>query len=226
MFTAANMNDKFELYDVLGIIIPGTLLLALTSVAFPSLTARAGTVRFPDAFAVIILLALAVFVGLLVQSISSLIEPVLNWSWGGQPSDKALKNGLGVRYLPADTATRIRHKLAAKVGSQATDRSLFLYAMQQAETSGNTRVAKFNGLYAYHRGIFTLILVGILLLLAAMQWGAISQWSTGDKVGTVVASAALLLLVWHRTKQRGFYYVREVLSTAERIIDSHQTAGR
>jgi hypothetical protein len=183
-------------------------------------------VRFPEAFTVIILLALAIFVGLLVQSISSLIEPILNWSWGGQPSDKALKDGLGTRYLPADTATRIRHKLAAKVGSQASDRSLFLYAMQQAETSGNSRVTKFNGLYAYHRAVFTLILVGIVLLLAAMRWGAIAEWSAREKIQTLAASAALLVLVWHRTKQRGFYYVREVLSTAERIIDSQQTIAR
>jgi hypothetical protein len=219
------MSDKFELYDVLSVIVPGTLLLALTIVAFPSLTARAASVRFPDAFAVIILLALAVFVGSLVQSIASLIEPILNWSWGGRPSAIALKNGLGTRYLPADTAMRIRRKLATKLGSQATDRSLFLYAMQQAETSGNSRVAKFNALYAYHRAIFTLILVGTVLLVVSMRWGAISQWSTGEKIGTLLASVTVLLLVWHRTKQRGFYYVREVLSTAERIIDRSQTPG-
>jgi hypothetical protein len=214
------MSDKFEFYDVLGILIPGTLLLAFLSVGFPDLAVRFAAVKFPDAFGVICLVALAVFMGHFVQAISSLIEPVLEWTWGGRASEQALREGLGTRYLPADAAKRIKQKLATCVGSAESDRSLFLYAMQKAETSGNSRVAKFNGLYAYHRAMFTLILVGILLLLAAMRWGAVRQWSTPEKIETLIAAVVLLLITWRRAKQRAFYYVREVLSTAERLIDN------
>ncbi len=194
------MTDKFEFYDILSILIPGTLLLALMSIGFPALAIRFTAVKFPEAFGVICLVALAVFMGQVVQAISSLIEPLLEWTWGGRASEKALRKGLGTRYLPADTAKRIKQKLAGCVGSAESDRSLFLYAMQRAETSGNSRVAKFNGLYAYHRAMFTLLLIGIVVVL--------------------------LLIIWRRAKQRGFFYVREVLSTTEQLIDSQQKVAK
>jgi hypothetical protein len=220
------MSEKFEFYDVLSILIPGTLLLALMSIGFPALVVRFAAVKFPEAFAVLCLTALAVFMGHLVQAISSLIEPVLEWTWGGRASEKALNEGLGTRYLPADAAKRIKQKLAERVGSGATDRSLFLYAMQNAETSGNNRVAKFNGLYAYHRAMFTLVWIGILLFGAATYWGGIKLWPTQEKIETLIGGGALLLIMWWRAKQRACYYVREVLSTAERLIDSQQDGAR
>jgi hypothetical protein len=220
------MTDKFEFYDILSVLIPGTLLLALMSVGFPALAVRFAAVKFPEAFGVICLVALAVFMGYVVQAISSLIEPLLEWTWGGRASEKALRDGLGTRYLPADTAKRIKQKLAACVGSAESHRSLFLYAVQRAETSGNSRVAKFNGLYAYHRAMFTLLFIGLVVLAAAMRWGGLSQWPTQEKIETLVGGVVLLLIIWRRAKQRGFYYVREVLLTAEHLIDSQQNVAQ
>jgi len=131
-----------------------------------------------------------------------------------------LKWGLGTRYFPADTANRIRAKLAKCVGDTVSDRSLFLYAMQRAETSGNTRVAKFNGLYAYHRAMLALLLISLCVILASMWWGTLKHWFCQDKVGLVAVDMLLLAVFWVRAKQRGFYYVREVLSTTERLLDA------
>lgn len=214
------MNDKFELYDVLAVLIPGAIVLGVVSVAFPETAAKFASAGFPSAFAVICLIAVATFLGHLIQAITSFIEPFIYWTWGGRPSERALRAGLGTRYLPADTGRRIRAKLSKVVGEATNDRSLFLYAMQKAETSGNSRVAKFNGLYAYHRAMLTLVLVALVVLLASMRWGIAKSWSTGEKVQTVVAGLLLVIIFWYRAKQRGFYYVREVLSTAERLIDS------
>ena len=128
------MSDKFEFYDLLGILVPGSILLALIALSFPEITSAFANVGFPDAFAVICLTAAAVFAGQLVQAISSLLEPVLNWTWGGRSSERALRGELPSRYFPNDTAERIRAKLIRAVGSGASERSLFLYAMQIAET--------------------------------------------------------------------------------------------
>jgi hypothetical protein len=166
------------------------------------------------------LTAVAAFLGQLVQAISSLLEPVFNWTWGGRPSERALKRGLGTRYFPADTANRIRAKLAKCVDDAVSDRSLFLYAMQRAETSGNMRVAKFNGLYAYHRAMLALLLISLCVILASMWWGTLKHWFWQDKVGLVAVDLLLLAIFWVRAKQRGFYYVREVLSTTERLLDA------
>jgi hypothetical protein len=214
------MNDKFELYDILAVLIPGAIVMGILSVTFPEAVTRFTPMRFPNAFAVIWLVAVATFMGHLIQAITSLIEPLIYWTWGGRPSDRALHSGLGMRYLPVDTGKRIRAKLIAALGKTTSDRSLFLFAMQKAETSGNTRVAKFNGLYAYHRAMLTLVLVALAVILASMRWGRAQQWTIGEKTEVVIAGVLLLLIFWFRAKQRGFYYVREVLSTAERLIDT------
>ena len=220
------MSDKFDLYDVLSILIPGSVLLALLDISFPGMAARFSATGFPEAFSVICLIGVAVFLGHLIQAIASFIEPLFEWTWGGRASERALRDGLGSRYLPADTAHRIKRKLTSVIGSGASERSLFLYAMQKAETSGNIRVSKFNGLYGYHRAILTLVLVAISILLAAMKWGTVNQWPLRDKIEILLFAAGLLFVVWLRAKQRGFYYVREVLTTAERLIDADQRPGK
>src|SRR5438874_7524089 len=114
------MNDKFELYDILAVLIPGAIVLGLVSVTFPETVARFAPVGFPPAFAVICLIAVATFLGHLIQAITSLLEPFIYWSWGGRPSERALHAGLGTRYFPADTGRRIRAKLSRVVGDAAS----------------------------------------------------------------------------------------------------------
>ncbi len=55
--------------------------------------------------------------------------------------------------------------------------------------------------------------------IAAMEWGAFAPWSREAKALLLVGNGILLLMLWHRAKQRSFYYVREVLLTAERVLD-------
>jgi hypothetical protein len=220
------MTEKFEFYDVLGILVPGLILLALIAVSFPEVTSGFAGAGFPAAFAVICLTAVAAFLGQIVQAISSFLEPVFNWTWGGRPSERALKEGLGTRYFPPDSANRIRAKLGKAVGDKASDRSMFLYAMQKAETSGNSRVAKFNGLYAYHRAMLALVLISLGVILGSMCFGTVKHWFWRDKIGIVALDLLLLVIFWLRAKQRGFYYVREVLSTAERLLDAGVASTR
>jgi hypothetical protein len=118
------MLDKFEVYDLLGVLVPGVLVVAATPLAFPWVAMHASTVRFPDAFTVAVLTALAVFAGQLVQSLGSLAEPLLNKTWGGRPSDVALSLGLGSSFFPLDSAMRIRSKLVAGTTPAATDAEL------------------------------------------------------------------------------------------------------
>jgi hypothetical protein len=220
------MVEKFELYDVLGILVPGTLLVALTLIFFPALSTSAINVKFPDGFTVICLVALSVFAGNLVQAISSLIEPIVDRTWGGRKSEQGLLQGLGDRYLPTDTASRIRGKLASILGSNVKDRSLFLFAMQKAETSENSRVARFNALYAYHRAILCLTLISVGLLGLSMACGVAAYWPAYERAIALGIWVLLLLITWNRTRQRAIYYVREVLLTAERVIDSQPSSSK
>lgn len=213
------MLDKLDYYDVLSILVPGALGSYWLAICFPQTTAAVENVRLPESIDVIAYIALSVFIGHLIQTLSSFVEPFLERTWSGRPSDRALQNGLGDRYLPADAARRIREKLALTVGQGASDRSLFLWAMRRAQTSPFSRVQLFNSLYAYHQALLILVGIGIALWLTSIPWGAANAWSGSVRIIVAVVLLALLTLVWGRTKQRALYYVREVLLVTEQMID-------
>lgn len=203
---------------MLSSLIPGTLLLCWIPLCFPAILSLQAP-KYPEAFGVIVLTALAVFVGQLIQALASLIEPLLQWTWGGCASEKALTTGLPTRYLPQDSAARIRQKLESAVGEGTSAQSLFHYAIQLSDAAGIGRAPRFNSLYAYHRGLFTLMLIVLLTFLASTGWGMARNWPLGSTIPVIVGMLLILWLVWHRTKQRDCYYVREVLFTAERVLD-------
>jgi ABC-type multidrug transport system fused ATPase/permease subunit len=212
------MIEKFEFYDVLGILVPGILAICFSIACFPALTHLTSGLGFPDSFALLALLALAIFLGNVIQAVSSLLEPLLYATWGGRPSERALVHGLGERYLPRDAAKRIRGKLITKFGENASNRSLFLSALNLSE-GASPRVGKFNGLFAYHRALLTLELIFLLTFLTSMWWGAAATLSQSTNWTLVAVAFALVLLTWHRTRQRAYYYVREVLFSAERVLE-------
>ncbi len=207
------MTDKLDIYDLLGVVVPGTLTVLLAMVLFPALPARVAAMKLPDGFVVVGWVALSVFAGHVVQAVASLAEPILHWSWGGSPAERALSKGLGKRYLPTDAAGRLRGKLVAAVGADASDTSLFHFAMQRTEGSG--RGARFNYLYAYHRTLCILSVIATIILPVVAHRS--SSWTVVLQVA--VFAVLVSVLMWHRAKQRSFYYVREVLLTAERLLD-------
>ncbi len=216
------MQSKFDIYDILGILIPGTLLVCLISQLFPAVVSHCGAVKYPDGFAVIALLALSIFVGHVIQAVASILEPLLHISWGGRPSDRALSKGLGDRYLPGNTASRIRERLESVLGKSAGTRSLYLYAVQRAEGVG--RVGKFNSLYAYHRAVLTALILSLVMLSTAYCWGCAADWPRLAKGLVFVGVLLIIVILWYRSKQRAFYYVREVLLTVEHILEGKQSA--
>lgn len=213
-----HLNEKFEFYDILGIIVPGIMLMCFGVLCFPE-TAKILTIsNYPEAFTLVALTAVALFLGNILQALVSLAEPLLDLSWGGRLSEQALKKGLGERYFPADSAKRISSKLTAAIGDNPSLRSRFLFAMQLAETSDNPRVGRFNALYAYNRALLLLVVVSFVLTLASLRWGALLAWDLRSKIIAICTATLLTILLWNRTKQRGIYYVREVLYTAERLL--------
>lgn len=214
------MTGKLQLYDIFSALVPGTLLLCALAAGFPVPAAALSVQHLPGAFAVLALTVLAVFTGHLVQALMSIVEPLLHRTWGGQPSDTALTAGLGYRYLPQDTSDRIREKLQRTVGTTASARSLFLYAMNIAEADAKSRTTAFNGSYAYHRGLLMLSLLMVPLTIGSARTGALAAGPAGSTWVIVGITITLSVLLWHRCRQRAFYYVREVLLTAERHLDS------
>lgn len=88
------LADKFEFYDILGILVPGVLLAYVFLVCFPGAAALVPP-KMSDALNTIAFSAMAIFVGQLVQAVASMLEGPLYKTWGGRPSERALRSGLG-----------------------------------------------------------------------------------------------------------------------------------
>jgi hypothetical protein len=209
------MIDKLSLYDFLAALVPGVLLVTAAAVLFPEI-GPAVAAGLPGEFAFVALLAGSLVAGLLIQTLGSAVEPVVFWVFRGRPSDRALRGTLGERYLPQDAAARIAGVLRTRLGPTASDRSVFLSAMVSAESAEDSRARTFNAQYGYHRSIFTLSLSLIPLLAWSRFDGQAAKWSH-ERLWVSVAALVLLtsIFAW-RTWQRGAYWVREVLLTAER----------
>jgi hypothetical protein len=212
------MTDKFEMYDVLSVLIPGTLLVGLIPLCFPAVV-HVTEAKFPSAFAVLLLTGLAVFLGFIVQALSSFIEPLLEYSWGGRPSRRIFSEGLGLRYLGIDEANRVKQKLVLAAGPGQSDTAIFRYASQLSDAASVGRCTRFNGLYAYHRSLLTATMVSILLFSTSIEWGAAVGLSMGRVCLLLIGACLLTVLLWHRTKQRSLYFAAEILLTSERVLD-------
>jgi len=219
------MIDKLSLYDVFSALVPGTLLVAGVAILFPGV-ASAFSSALPNEFIVVALLGASLVAGLIAQTLGSLLEPVIFRVFGGRPSDRALAGTLGARYLPADAAHRIKKKLRVRFGSEATDQSLFLGAMAEAQASETSRAATFNAQYGYLRSIVVLLMLFVVLLALSRCLGIAHEWRrSGFWTGIVGAAAMAALFSW-RTWQRGAYYAREVLLSAERLMKDPAAAGK
>lgn len=219
------MTEKLDYYDILGAVVPGVLLVSWVAICFPGVSQVTLSSGLSSAFGLAAGIALAIFTGQLVQAIGSIIEPALNWSWGGRPSEKALEEGLG-RYLSKDTGHRIRDKLRPKVENDASSQSLFLYAMQLTDAANIGRAARFNALYAYHRSQVVLVLLGFVMAATSSAFGRFTSWHWWQTASLVLGVLLMLVLAWYRAKQRAMYYVREVLLTAEKIMDERKVDTR
>jgi len=212
------MHEKLNIYDITGVLVPGTLVVAAIPLGFPVIIDAVAEPKFPDVFLLIVLTALSIFMGHLIQAFASIIEPFLYKTWGGRPSEKALDHGLGDRYFPASSGARIRAKLADVAEPNASTRSLFLIAMQRAESSDSPRVSTFNALFAYHRALVVMSFFSLVIFVASFHDGVAARLSWKQNTAICVLLIGLLVLFWHRAKQRGVYYVREVLLCAEQNL--------
>ena len=157
------MVEKLDFYDVVGMLVPGALLVFVVAILFPSISLYVAATGLPDSFVAAGLLALAFFAGQLLQAIGSECEGLLYSMWGGNPREMAFEGKLPKRYLAEDAASRITERLRREYGQDETDGSLFLRAVGLANGRTGARHERFNALYAYHRGCVALMAVSMLL---------------------------------------------------------------
>lgn len=208
------ITEKFELYDVLGTIIPGLVAVGLIYAGALWTGNKVEIPEMPEALQVFILLAVATVLGQVVQTLGSLLEWLYFWTWRGRPSDRALKGRS--KRLSAAQAAQLRERLKnhfLKGGDhELSDHEIFLCALSICTHKSLGRVARFNSLYAYHRGLTTLLFastVATLVIIASVEPNPPAAWRV------VGVETGVTLLFWYRTNQRGTYFADEVLRMAD-----------
>ena len=218
------MTEKLPYYDILGVVVPGTVSMGGLLVLLHWAGIQLPLPVLPSSIAFFLVIVVALFVGNLVQSIASFLEPLYFWTWGGNPSDELLNGRTSFRGISAGDGRRIAGLLRSR--AQDSDREeeheqpsaarLFFYANALVNRKKLGRAAAFNALYAYHRALLTM---SMLLFLSDLGL-CIHQWVTRGEpprellIGLGIL-AAVVVLSWFRAKQRGYYFVREVLQMAE-----------
>lgn len=208
------ITDKFELYDVLGIVVPGLVAVGMIFGALSWTGHKIEIPAMPEALQVLVSSATAIVLGQMVQAIGSLLEPFYFWTWGGRPSDQALKGQS--KRLSAAQAELLKKRLAnyilAGASHDLTDQEIFLSAMSVCNHKSLGRVERFNSLYAYHRALTTLLLLSTIGTLGIIYVADPNPRAAWRVVGLEVL---VTLLFWFRTRQRGRYFADEVLRMAD-----------
>jgi hypothetical protein len=184
---------NFKAYDILSSLIPGFLLLLILLTAL-----KIGY----DKDLIIAYTAIAFLLGYLINTVSSWMEDVYFFTWGGKPSNNLL-SGKGTWKVKFYHSEQARNLLKSETTNpEPTNDELFSIAMRNVTGLKDSRIDDFNALYAFSRSLLTTVLLGAVILLIQNYY----DW----RYYAVLIPA--LLVIWLRSKQRGYYYAREVLN--------------
>lgn len=184
---------NLNLYNILSHIIPGFLLFLVGGYA---LGIDLNTVPPLPATAI------AYIIGFFTSTIGAWAEGALFWTWGGKPSNNLLR-GKACGRIAFTEWKRGKILLAKEFGKQrATENDLFGVAMRISNKL--ERAEDMNAQYAFARS----------LMMAVIGSATFALYSNPCDTSIWFVSVAATILVWYRTKERGYYYAREVLSGA------------
>ncbi len=238
------MDQKFTYYDLVAHLVPGTIILSLIALSakllgFSFAASFSNTAKFGAA------IALAYIIGHALQGISSQFESFYEKMWGGKPSVQLLSSE--TKYFIEKHRLKLLEKLQAyfESGSASSDedyQQLFSHAAALVNKEGIGRVNLFNASYALHRvmlttGVIAMFAVALLLLLSINAWAILlSKPTINMLLYTLVFTVAGVVVEFFRTKQRGYYFAKEVLDMAflhisevdlkkERVMDLSDNAN-
>lgn len=186
------MNMNFKIYDILSSLIPGFLFLIILLDALK--------LNY-DKDWIIVYTAEAFVLGYLINTIGSWLEDFYFFTWGGKPSNQLL-DGKGIWKVKFYSNQGVKEKLISESSENPTNDELFCIAMRHVHSSKDTRVDDFNSLYVFSRSLLTTTVLSILILLPTYY----------NDFRFYLIFIPLLIIFWIRSKQRGYYYAKEVLN--------------
>ncbi|WP_205755895.1 hypothetical protein [Lacibacter luteus] len=183
----------FKAYDIFSSLVPGFIML-LGLLYFLNIPY--------DKDFVIGYTALAFLLGYVLNTIGSWLEHFYFFTWGGKPSSQLL-SGKKVWKIRVYNHVQIHQHLSQKTtNANATNDELFSIAMRNVNGQKDSRIEDFNAIYAFSRTLLTTVIIGSILIMTKNY----SDW----KYYAVLIP--IILTLWLRCKQRGYYYAKEVLN--------------
>lgn len=199
------MSSKFDAYEIIGVITPGSVFLFGLALLFPNLK----SLFFDQGFSVGdlgLFLVLSFVAGHLIQAAGNLVEGAIWKPFGGMPTDWLIKNPQ--RLLHDAQVERLRQAVKSdfdcdlKQLSPAQWASIVreIYAAVQARGE-TTRIDSFNRTYGLMRGVAATL--GVLAVIAlVVTWPA---WKP------TVLTALAALIAGYRMVRFGKRYGRELI---------------
>ncbi|WP_440997540.1 hypothetical protein [Arhodomonas sp. SL1] len=205
------MSSKFDAYEIIGVIAPGSVFIFGVTLLFPDFK----SVFFEQGFSVGdlgLFVVLSFVAGHLVQAAGNLVEIVIWKPLGGMPTDWLVHNP---RRLLHDTQVqRLRQAVKNDFDCELQDlssaqlapivREMYVVAQARGDTS---RIDSFNRTYGLMRGV-----TGAFGALAIMA--LVANWPAW-RLGAFAALAALI--GGYRMVRFGKHYGRELIVTYLRL---------
>lgn len=183
---------NFKAYDILSSLIPGFLILLVLQEFLYEPFNKDWIVPYT---------AIAFLLGNVMNTISSWMEDIYFFTWGGKPSS-CLLEGKSIWKVKFYHHVKAKTELLTDCGdSRAKSDKLFSIAMRVANCTKDNRVEDFNAQYAFSRVLLTTTLLSTIFLLYQHH----NEWKY------YAISLPIVWILWLRCKQRGYYYAKEVL---------------
>lgn len=208
-------SSSLDLYDILGIIAPGTVFLLGIAITFDASTLS--KILIPKNFGYLgVYLILAYVAGHLIQTIGNLVEYLYWVWWNGKPTNWPVSRS-DSNNSPEDIIEIISNITNQKLPDDSKEREktwkkMIAQTRSKIYKEGNPeRLKKFNALYGMFRG-----LTASALVLLPFVW-------KGSQMNCYLAYYTLSLIIvfslyrMHRFSQ---HYKKELFASARDLYDS------
>lgn len=214
--------DKLKYYDIVGHLVPGLFFIGSNLLTFYLAGVEVGSFISEGAVSVLIITAAAYYFGQLLSAISSSIEPIMQFLWGGKPSRIILSLETSLIHNEIREKTRIslaqECNLPEDIPNGKKERKTYfdeLFARAKSICNKNNlgRVSDFDAIYGLHRSLFVASLISSLLAILVYKSKIEFDIKNYFELIPIYIFCLLIatLILFFRTKKRGNYFVTEVI---------------
>ena len=183
---------NFKIYDIVSLLIPGFIILFVIIHSF-DFTFNDDSIIFSTAIAFVL--------GFIINTLSSWLEGLYFLTWGGKPSDKIL-DGKDIWKVKFYKGKEVREFLLKEtINESPSNDELFSIALCYVNEK-DSRIENTSAYYSFSRSLLTTVLISSIIIIPSDDFN----------LNYYYILIPLIFIIWLRCKQRGYYYVREVLT--------------